>query len=431
MFRPLMSLFSGFALLALLPAPAQAAPDGPSEVRIDLDDYAQHGPAFLPITDPVGPKGVGDKIVFVNYDGADMNGGCGNNPANNCSTIYTGEVLPFYGDAGMRASIIQVMREKLAAFGISVTDTRPGSGDYDMEMVGEWASGSPANVGGIAPAGDCWDNAGGQVSFTMYTGGAEGIADVIMQEIAHTWGLSHVDDKTDLLYPTTSGGLQLMQDTCSQIVSDTDLTPSSSGCSHHQEACGSSSRQNSYQELLLIFGPGQVDNTPPTVALLAPQEGETFDSGAQVDAIIALDDSQTPTLFQTRLTLTSPAIGDPVENVADWAGPAEYTFPLKGLPDGSYNLALEVEDEDGNPAPMLDVNFVVGTPSPNPPTTGGSGGTDGSDSDTATATGTGPFPTTTGGENEGGSGCACSTTGDGAPLWAVTPLLLALVRRRR
>ncbi|RMG94225.1 MAG: hypothetical protein D6705_16735, partial [Deltaproteobacteria bacterium] len=339
----------------LLPASASAEPTNENavpwtasdDVQVDLTAYTEANPPEMNVTAESRPEHLGDKIVFVNFDGADMNG-CGNKPQNNCSTIFTGTVLPFEGDAGHRASIVQVVREKVAPFGISVTDTRPTSGDYDMEMVGAWQGVDPGGAAGVAPGIDCWDSSGGQTSFTMINGNAEAVAEVILQEIAHTWGLAHVDDMGDLLFPTTQGMGKVFKDACIQIVSDTNLTPSSSGCSHHQQACGSNSRQNSYQELLMIFGPGVPDTTPPTVEIVEPADGSQFPSGTQVDVTIVLDDNQTPMLFTTRLTLEGSSLPEPQEQVADYAGPADYTFGLAGLPDGQYTVTFEVSDEEDN-----------------------------------------------------------------------------------
>ena len=443
--RPRLPLALSAAALVPLLTPASSMAGEPVEhpdVLVDLEAYTQQNPPEQNVTANQPPQRLGDKIVFVNYDGADMNG-CGNKPQNNCSTIFQGTVEPFGGDKALRAAIIQKVREATAPFGISVTDTRPTNGDYDMEMVGRWAGVQNPGFAGIAPGIDCWDSSGGQTSFTLIGGSAEGIAEVILQEIAHTWGMSHVDETTDLLFPTTAGTSKSFVDGCFQIVSDTNLTPSSSGCSHHQEACNSNSRQNSYAELLMIFGPGTADMTPPTAAITAPSDGQSFPSGANVDIDITLDDNQTPMLFTTRLVLASPAIGDPIETVADYAGPSDYTFPVNGLPDGTYSVTLEVSDEDGNMAAPDSITFTIGNAgggdsggdTSGGSTSGGgtsgggtSGGGDGgasSDGSGLTTAGGGPGMDTT------DEGCSCRSEGDLPRAGWMLALLLPLLRRRR
>ncbi len=276
------------------------------------------------------------------------------------------------------------------------------------------------------------------------------MAEVILQEIAHTWGLAHVDEQSDLLFPTTAGTSKSFVDDCFQIVSDTDLTPSSSGCSHHQQACGSNSKQNSHAELLMIFGPGSPDMTPPTAAITAPSDGETFPSGADVNIDITLDDNQTPMLFTTRLVLASPAIGDPVETIADYAGPSDYTFPVNGLPDGAYTVTLEVSDEDGNMAAPDMITFTIGnagggdsggdgggSDSGTGGTTGGgtSGGSDAGGDGGTSADGTSSGGLPTGGDpgaNSGDDGCSCRGGGELPRAgWLLALLLPVFARRRR
>ncbi len=428
------------------PTAAHAAPDL-GDVHVDVEAWSRSNPPEMNLTAEHRPAALGSKIVFVNFEGADMNP-CGNKPQNNCSTIFTGTVLPFPGDAGLRASIVQIVREKVAPFGISITDERPASGDYDMEMVGPWEGGNPGSAAGIAPNIDCWDYAGGQTSFTMISGAAESVAEVILQEIAHTWGLAHVDDMGDLLFPTTQGMGKTFKDTCVQIVADTNLTPSSSGCSHHVDACGSNSRQNSYQELLMIFGPGTPDTTPPTVEIVEPDDGAAFPSGTDVDVTIVLDDNQTPMLFTTRTILEGTPLAEPQEQIADYAGPSDYTFTLAGLPDGAYTVTFEVSDEEDNEATPASVSFTVGN--------AGGGNTSGSGGDGGTTSGggTGAGSATEGGGTTGGDetsgfgdggmtgglpgedpagasedGCGCTT--HRAPTTAGFGLLLLLAGARR
>src|SRR5690606_27495465 len=199
------------------------------------------------------PSRLGDKILYVNFDGQQLTPCSSNSPQQNCSSIFSGTVLPFSGDAGKRAAIIQVVRSRVADFGITITDTRPQSGDYDMELVGNWENANPS-FAGVAPSIDCWDQRGGEISFTLEKSGtSDGIAEIILQEVAHTWGLEHVNSKADLLYPTTEGTNKTFRDECLKIVSDTNLNPSNGYCnSMHTNFC-QSGWQNSYRELLALF----------------------------------------------------------------------------------------------------------------------------------------------------------------------------------
>lgn len=308
------------------------------------------GPASLPPAPPEFGVGIDapqarsgeTKVLFVNFDGADMRGDCGNQPSANCSTIHSGTVEPFPGDAAARASIIQNLRRRLAAFDVYVTWSRPKSGDYDMEMVGTWGEDTPDGVAGVAPSIDCWDERGGETSFTMLVDGStDGIAEVILQELAHTWGLAHVSDTRDLLYPTTAGSSKTFRDECLPIVADANLEPGVSGCTHHEQACGANDFQNSYQELLLILGAAQPDTADPRVDIRRPKNGGiTF---PDTELVLSLADDQVPAVMQVTVAIEGLA-----ETTDNFVTPDDYTFPLNGLPEGEHRLVVTAEDESGN-----------------------------------------------------------------------------------
>ncbi|HWB81864.1 MAG TPA: hypothetical protein VG755_43175, partial [Nannocystaceae bacterium] len=343
-------------LLAALPVIAAATPPLDAvAVEEAIDD-----PAFAIAIDPpqlpapknvagtVPPQRLGAKILYVNFDGADMNGNCGNDPHNDCSQIFQGVVLPYSGDEAKRASVIQVIRSRVEDFGITVTNLRPDNGDYDMEMVGNWQGESPG-FAGIAPNIDCFDSDGGEVSFTLESAQtADGIAEIVLQEAAHTWGLEHVNVQTDLLYPTTSGSNKTFNDDCGKIVSDTMLNESNGYCNNvHTNFCDSG-WQNSYQELLLVFGESTPDTVAPSVEILEPADGSTNEGTFQL--VVHIADDQSPVVADTAITLDSPALDMPAEFMGAYAGPADLEFPIQGLPDGEYTVHVAISDESANPA---------------------------------------------------------------------------------
>ncbi len=359
-----LALLSPALLLALLPT--WAAAGEPLEPIDTVAGAIPVGPAALPpseagLTATSGPQALGDKIIFVNFDGADMNN-CGNNdPANNCSTIWNGVVLPFTGDAVQRASIIQVIRSRVDNYGVTVTDTRPQSGDYDMEMVGNWQGQNP-DFAGVAPNIDCFDATGGETSFTLEAStSADGIAEIVLQEIAHTWGLEHIDEQSDLLFPTTAGSNKTFRDECYKIVGDTQLNPTNGWCNNvHTNFC-SFGWQNSHQELLFLFGPSLPDTAAPAVAIINPSNGAMVDGG-DVDLTISLQDDQTPAVIATTIVLSGGPLEEPVETGGSYASPGELTFPIEGLPDGEYTVQVDIEDESDNPASDMITFTVIGNP---------------------------------------------------------------------
>lgn len=376
--RPILCL-SALAL-ALVPLAAHAGEP------IDTAPGTQPGgPAMPPsaagLTAVDRPARLGAKIMFINFDGADMNG-CGgsNDPHNDCSTIFQGTVLPYTGDAVQRASVVQVIRKRVADFGVTVTDQRPGSGDYDMEMVGNWQGVENPGFAGIAPNIDCFDAEGGETSFTLEaSGSADGIAEIVLQEIAHTWGLEHVDEQQDLLYPTTEGTNKTFRDECYKIVEDVQLNPTNGYCnSVHTQFC-SFGWQNGYQELLYLFGESVPDTLPPGVTILEPANDAVIPGGA-LDLVIALVDDQSPAVISATILLESPALEQPVEVDGAYAAPGEFAFPITDLPDGAYTIRVDVLDESDNPASAQVAFTVTGNP-PAGEETSGSGGVDGSGGD--------------------------------------------------
>ncbi len=459
--RPLLFLLAGAPPAITTPpqVPSAEALDPTDEPATARSIDAGYTPTGLDLGARIRPKALGDKILYVNYDGADMQF-CGNDdPSGNCSTIFTGNVLPYSGDAVKRASVIQSVRKRVADFGITVTDQRPNAGDYDMEMVGDWEGENPS-FAGIAPNIDCWDNDGGEVSFTLEAAGtADGTAEIILQELAHTWGLEHVDEQQDLLYPTTQGTNKTFRDECYQIVQDTDLNPSGGICnSVHTNFCNSG-RQNSYQEMLLVFGVSTPDAIAPSIEIIAPADGETVDGSEGFELEVALNDDQSPAIIDTMITIDGDALAMPLSDHGAYAAPIELKFPIKDLPDGTYTIGVAIADESDNPASDQITITVVGNPANGDSgdeggsgdggeggdgTGGDGGGADGADSADAESDGgdgpgggdgNGDGGDTDGGlaptADEGTQGCACTSESPAHGLGLLAPLLIFVRNPRR
>lgn len=422
----------------------------PMQPRQPLPQQRAMGPGVIDA--PLRPMGLGEKTLYVNFDGGDMNA-CNSGPQNNCSNLFFGTVLPYSGDAAKRASVVQIVRTRLNDFGITVTDQRPGSGDYDMEMVGDWAGVGDQGFAGVAPSIDCFDNRGGEVSFTLEaSGSSDGIAEIILQEVAHTWGLEHVDDQGDLLYPTTQGQNKIFKDECLQIVVLNDngsTSPTNANCNQmHTNFC-SSNVQNSYQEMLALFGPGIPDTTAPTVQIVSPADGDTIEG--DVNLVVSFEDDQSPMIINATITIESASLDEPVEADGAYAAPSELEFPIQGLPGGEYTVTIDATDEEDNPTSDSVTFTVVG----DPPAGGDGGGDDSGGVETSGGTGDGDGDGSAGddggGDEGGGSGAVsggdtdggtAGASGDGGGCtveepgsrtgWAVLGLLgLVMFRRRR
>ena len=449
---PDMRAFSAVSLGALglvsLAGSASAEPTTP-------DSYAG-----MPITDPaVTPEVIGvgvdpqaiaaldsPTLLFVNFDVGQVNAGCGNDARNDCSQLYSGPFTAYTGNASERAAVIQAAREDVEDFGVIVVGERPPNDQpYAMVIVGQPAGGSPPGVGGVAPAIDCGNTNPWITSFAfLLSSGANTLATVIHQEAAHTWGLEHVDENTDNLFPSAGGTVDpKYTDACHQIVVNTDLSPDGDArCNSIHTLFCPANQQNSYQEMLALFGAPVPDLVPPTVAISSPAEGAELDYSADFDLTFVLDDDRRPQIFDIVVYF------DDVEATDAVLIDQEHTFPVAGgdapaghgLFNGPHTIRIEALDEAGNVA-SDEVTFVI-VGGNEAPAGDGSGG-DGSGGDAGDGTAGSGGDGTAGGDATAGldggrgnddGGCACATTPPGggtrAAWWMLAPLLL-LRRRRR
>lgn len=413
-------------------------------------------PTGFPITDPSYEPtymGLGQEpdvqgqfnsptILYVNMDGGTMNGGCGNDSHNNCSTIIQGEIMPYPGDESDRAAVVQAVREDTTDFGIITIDQRPADNmPYAMVMVGEPAF-DVGQVGGVAPGIDCGNSNPNMTSFAfLVTAGPNTIATVINQEAAHTWGLEHVDDDLDNLFPTAGGTSNpTYRDVCSQIVSDTDLNPSGGQCNQVHTMFCDSGHQNSYQELLLLFGPPVPDNVAPTVSIDEPADGASFAYEDDWHLVITLQDDRTPQVLHTSIFF------DDNEVIADQQFlNTTLDFPINGgdppmghgLSSGAHTIRVQITDEGGNPASTEVEIEIMGGPA-SADTSGGAGTSGGNSGETSSGdedpgTDGGTSVTATGPMMRGddGGGCNCDVDRNDARALPLFAAMLVLARRRR
>jgi len=300
--------------------------------------------------------------LYLNFEGGQMQSCNGSDwPVNNCSTIMSDVVLPYSGEASAREAVVQIMAADVEPFAVTVVGDRPVDDDeYDMVMVGNWEP--PPEEGGfagVAPTIDCYNMTRGETSFSLDLGSASVVAKVVGQEAAHVWGLEHVDSQNDLLFPTTGGaGDPSFEDACHQIVVlDGGIQPTEAACAEmHELNCPDEpDHQNSYQDMMMVFGPRTPDMSPPTLEIVAPTEGEAFASGSTVEVRIMMLDDIAPPLFEVYASVDADEQG---ELLNDFRGP-ELVLPITALPDGEHLVRIDIEDQSGNPATDL-VHFVIG-----------------------------------------------------------------------
>jgi MYXO-CTERM domain-containing protein len=402
------------------------------------------GPPPTPTADPA--------YIFVNMDGANLVCGNGDNATTNSSVIacqygFTGNYPSYGGTDAQRQSVVDAVKQDWAPFNAVITTTRPNSGPYTMCMTG------PANhpfgngVLGIAPL-DCYNQSmPNNIVFAFHSAsqlggflGANTQATTISQEVAHAYGLEHVASSSDIMNPYNQGGNPAFTDTCIGLVGNGQ--PIQCG-SQHLQYCANG-QQNSYQELIGLWGASDPDDTPPNVVVSYPYDGDVFEIGA--DFTITCEANDNETVASVQLWIDGMQMGS-----TKTASP--YAWEATDIPEGTYEIYCVATDDWDNTAmsPVISISVEEGgMPGDGGADTGGDSGGDGdgdgdtgasSDSDSGGSSGSGG---TDGGVDEGGlppgfgldqsdGGCACTSEDprSRSGAWMLIMLLgLPLARRR-
>jgi MYXO-CTERM domain-containing protein len=385
--------------------------------------------------------------IFVNFDGANLSSGYDDSTSNVTQIGECAGSFSAYGEGAKRDATIQAVRDDWAAYNVLIVESRPDSGDYTMCMVG------PSNpfgggVLGIAPL-DCEDQqTHNNITYAFHSVNdsfdASTQATTIGQEVAHSYGLEHVDEAGDIMNPYNAGGDPSFTDQCITIVGGGSIVCGS----QHAAECGSAGQQNSHQELLTLFGASAPDNASPTVTITYPADGEEFDAGA--DFTITVDAADDVGIESVTLYNNGNAQGDDAS--------APYGWEVNAIPEGTYELYVEAVDLSGNVSMSATVTIGVGGA---PATTADDDGTDGGvdddggndsaddgdegddgtggddgDGDGGVETDDSGLPPGYGLDRDADQGCACRTERvgpggpQGLPIWLAAVVLLGVVRRR-
>lgn len=406
--------------------------------------------ALLELADQGGPEPSGTRAklgtTFLNFDGETLTTGGEDARQNRTSIGQLGGAYPAWGGtSSQRQAVIDAVIADWAAYNMIITTNRPASGEYNMIMIGPKNHGFGNGVLGIAPL-DCNDNNPYNITYSFGGAGqysATTFATTIGQEVAHGFGLEHVNMASDIMNPYNSGGNPAFLDNCYQIVTTT--TPIVCGSQHAQYCSGS--QQNSHRELLGLFGPAVPDTADPTGQITFPLDGQSFPTGA--DFVLTIEANDDVGIASVDLYNNGTFVsGD---------NTLPYAWDIVDIPDGNYSFQATVRDQGGNEIQTNVVNITVapdggstsGTTDPTTggttdPTTGGTTGTgdSGTGSDTGgEAGGDDGFTVGTGdsgfppgfGEEPGDQGCACSADGRGGPGAMLLFLLVGApwLRRRR
>ncbi len=349
--------------------------------------------------------------LFINFDGAVLRKGCGNDARRDCSTLadlFDGYIGPFTGTDAQRFSILDATRRDVAEFGVRVVlDRPPDDVDYSMVLYGDLGDQSFA---GIAPYIDCGDIRPGDTSFSQGYVSPLGGATIVLQEAAHTWGLEHVDSKADTLNPFKTSLNQSFTDECHKIVANTDLDETSGACNQVHTLFCDPGYQNSWQEMLYLFGGPVPDVSAPTLTITSPAQDSVHVLPVTIPLTGEIDDDYDPQRYTIRIFQGNTQIFEDESSIL--------SLNLDNPPSGAYELRVEIADEGGNLAEDT-VRFEILPEGSDPPP---SADTDSGDTDTEGGT-----------EGGGDADEGCAVEGQrrpGARTLALA-LLLALCRRRR
>ncbi|NVB38514.1 Ig-like domain-containing protein [Pseudenhygromyxa sp. WMMC2535] len=348
----------------------------------------------VPVADPT--------YIFVNMDGTDLVCQGGDDATVDSSIIacqygFSGAYPDYGGTAAQRQSVMDAVTQDWAPFNMVVSDSRPNASGYTMCMTGPGDHPFGSNVLGIAPL-DCQDANASNVVFAFHDAsqlsgsfGANTQATTISQEVAHAYGLEHVSNTSDIMNPYNSGGNPSFTDTCLTLVDGGNGIYCSS---QHTQYC-SSSLQNSYQELLGMFGAAEVDSQAPSVSLTYPSEGEVFGVGA--DFLITCSASDDQAVASVVLWVNGDQVGSKASAPFEWN--------VTDIPEGDYDAYCVATDTSSNSAMSAVVSFsaTAGSSGDTTTTGGEESGDEGGSTGGGDSADSGDSGGSTGGDDEGGS----------------------------
>jgi MYXO-CTERM domain-containing protein len=409
-------------------------------------------------------------ILYVEMGGVTISPTCGNgdgaNAALDCSPLVDAETtFPAFGNGSSQASMFQELQNYYEPFNIVMSANRPPDWlPYTMAVIGG-ASNQGQGVCGVANVA-CDGLKRNHVSLT-FPQSCNGVAEIAAQETSHNWGLEHTDDTTDLMYPFANGGFKTYVDTCNDISHATGDGITQCGYIH-EVYCpnGGGEQQNSYQELMGVFGAREVDTTAPSIVSITPEDGSVFSTSDSITISARVEENSRMigakwTWVEGELPEGTTELTRCTNNVCTTdfdPGPSfdpnemEWDFiNLNGTPVGSYTFRFEVMDAYGNydsEEISIEITEDGNTTDPDTADSGEGDGTDSADDDatdsdtndedddgdgTGDDDGTGTTPVTVGADDGGGTPDACACRSDASPraTWMLGLVVLGLRRRRR
>lgn len=305
-------------------------------------------PAELDLAAPSSPRAAERAVVFVNFDGASLTFGSDDSRANTTILQELAGDFPAYGagNGSERAAVMQAVKADFAAYDVVVVDSRPTSGSYTMAMIGPYEAGS---VLGIAPL-DCRDRFPNNVVFAFHgpTDGytANDQARTVSQEVAHSFGLEHVDRPGDIMYPVSAGGDPAFLDECITVVAAPDIV-----CGDQHEDHCATGQQNAHRELLQRFGPTMpTDPDDLLLEITEPGHGDEIDPATPFTILARSLDGRA--YANVVLFVNEGNVGSSTASPYSWAIP--------GLDRGIYEIYVVGVEASGAMSRSETIELFVG-----------------------------------------------------------------------
>lgn len=289
---------------------------------------------------PPGQQNVTSRIVYLHrcpeISGCSVRGGGTNDSRMDISTIAEGirQLGEFSAGSESWSGIVDCVKTTFAPFNITITDVDPGTTTPHFEaMFGGKPSdifddpnGDYDNTIGLAPF-DCGEipnaivyvfNQGADVNKNCWTAA---------QEIAHAFGLEHEFLQKDPLTYLDGDLPKRFRDVSAPCGEYASGTPA---C-----RCGSQ-MQNSYRDILALFGPGAP--TPPDVLFKQLTDGKQVQPGFEV-VIEALDDVR---VEKVDLLIDGVMVGTSTMDIGD-----DFIIETPTLDLGAHTLEARATDVQG------------------------------------------------------------------------------------
>jgi len=329
---------AGTCLLVLALGTASARAERPQPITIAVPARAQDG-----VPHAGAPS---SRLIYMRRCGTT---GCLVHPGTDDSRTDTSMIAdgqrtigPFMQGDVVWDGLMACMRSTYAPFDISITDVDPGPVPHYEHIVGgvpQDLRNDIGNAGGVAPF-TCGEIPNAiSYTFDVYGPDVGSLCWTAAQETAHAFGLEHEYNGADPMSYLNGPLPKKFQATDSPCG-----TYDATACS-----CNAVGTQNSYQQILDLFGPGAP--TPPEVAIKSPSEGK------QVQPHFVVRVAATDDVAIDRVELWIDGVDTGVSSKL----PPTYTLTAPDLAPGAHMVEARAFDVQGTPGSAV-VQVDLGPP---------------------------------------------------------------------